>query len=62
MHLVMVKKELADGSPCRKCGQAEEMLRRRGLWDKIDRVVVAKEGDERSEGVALAQEHGSGMR
>jgi phosphoadenosine phosphosulfate reductase len=53
MHVTMVKKRLADGQPCRKCAQAEDLLRSRGLWDRIDEVVVADEGDPSSPGMKL---------
>jgi phosphoadenosine phosphosulfate reductase len=58
MRITMVKKRLADGSDCRKCVQAEAMLRERALWDRIDRVVWAIEGEDASEGQALALKHG----
>ena len=54
----MVKKRLANGEPCRKCAQAEEMLRRRELWEQIDEVVVADEAAPESLGMRLAREHG----
>lgn len=54
----MVKKRLANGEPCRKCAQAEEMLRRRELWEQIDEVVVADEAVPDSLGMRLAREHG----
>jgi phosphoadenosine phosphosulfate reductase len=54
----MVKKRLESGEPCRKCGQTEEMLRRRGLWDRIDEVIWAIEGEPESAGMQLAAEHG----
>jgi phosphoadenosine phosphosulfate reductase len=57
MHVTMVKKELLDGSPCKKCHQAEELLQRRGLWGKIDEVVVARESDADSPGMRLAAKH-----
>jgi phosphoadenosine phosphosulfate reductase len=57
MHVTMIKKELADGSPCKKCLQAEEILRRRGLWEQIDEVIFAKEADPTSPGMRLAAEH-----
>ena len=41
----MVKKQLKNGEPCRKCAQAEDMLRARGLWDHIDDVIWADEND-----------------
>jgi phosphoadenosine phosphosulfate reductase len=58
MHVTMVKKELASGLPCRKCIQAEELLRGRGLWDRIDRVAVAVEADPESEGMRLGRQFG----
>src|SRR5258706_3511235 len=56
MHVTMVKKRLANGQPCDKCVQAEELLKRRGLWQRIDEVVWADENDAGSPGMKLAQE------
>jgi phosphoadenosine phosphosulfate reductase len=58
MHVTMVKKRLASGEPCRKCAQAEDMLRNRGLWERIDEVVWADETDENAAGSQLAVKHG----
>ena len=58
MNVTMVKKVLLSGEPCKKCAQAEEVLRRRGMWDRIDRVVIADEGNADSEGMRLAREFG----
>jgi phosphoadenosine phosphosulfate reductase len=55
MTITMVKKVLADGSPCRKCIQAEDMLRRRNLWDRIDSIVIADDRDPTSEGFKRAE-------
>jgi phosphoadenosine phosphosulfate reductase len=52
----MVKKRLADGQPCKKCVQAEEMLTRRGLLERVDHVVWADENDATSPGSILARE------
>jgi phosphoadenosine phosphosulfate reductase len=38
--------------------EAEEMLRSRGVWSRIDRVVWAVEGDPTSEGMQLGQRLG----
>jgi len=57
MRITMVKKRLADGAPCKKCQQAEDMLRRRGLWERIDEVVVADETDAESAGMVLGRKH-----
>jgi phosphoadenosine phosphosulfate reductase len=58
MRVIMVKKRLADGSPCRKCVQAEERLRRSGVWGAIDEVIWADEGDADSPGMGLAAQYG----
>ncbi len=55
MHVTMVKKRLASGEPCEKCVQAEALLRRRGLWQRIDEVVWADEADPSSPGMMLAE-------
>jgi len=55
VRVTMIKKRLKDGSPCEKCAQSEDMLRRRGLWSAIDEVVWADEGDPESPGMQIAQ-------
>src|SRR5688572_20907335 len=57
MHVTMIKKQLADGSPCNKCQQAEDLLRRRGLWERIDEIVWAYESQPDSPGMRLAAKH-----
>ena len=57
MHVTMVKKRFADGSTCGKCEQAEEVLRRREVWDRLDAVVWADERDPESPGMRLATAH-----
>jgi phosphoadenosine phosphosulfate reductase len=58
MHVTMVKKRLASGEPCKKCIQAEELLKNRGLWDRVDGVVWADESDPSSPGMQLAARFG----
>lgn len=58
MHVTMIKKRLANGQPCEKCVQAEELLKRRGLWERIDEVVWADESDPSSAGMQLAEAKG----
>jgi len=58
MHVTMVKKRLADGTECRKCVEATEHLRSRGLWDRVDAVVWAHEDDAESPGMVLGRRHG----
>lgn len=55
MHITMVKKRMADGSECRKCGEATAHLRTRGLLDRIDEVVWAQEDDPSSPGMVLSE-------
>jgi hypothetical protein len=56
MKIVMVKKILADGSPCKKCGEVLERLESSNLMRGIDEVIVADERDPSSAGLALAKE------
>jgi phosphoadenosine phosphosulfate reductase len=58
MTVTMIKKRLADGSICKKCVEAEALLKRRGAWGFIDAVVWAVEDDPKSEGMRLAKRHG----
>jgi len=53
--ITMVKKLTRDGEPCAKCRDVEARMRREGLFDQIDRVVIAREGDLSSEGMRLAE-------
>jgi len=54
----MVKKKLADGSDCRKCAEVTEFLQSRGLWERIDEVVWAREDDPTSPGIVLGKRLG----
>ena len=58
MHVTMVKKRLRDGSECRKCAEAVQHLVGRGLWDRIDEVVWAVEGEPDSPGMVLGARFG----
>src|SRR5436309_15001740 len=58
MRVTMVKKKLADGSDCRKCAEATEHLRAHGLWDRIDEVIWAEEGNSASPGMVLGERLG----
>lgn len=57
MYIAIVKKVLRDGRECRTCEQAMDQLMARGLWERIDDVVIATEGDPTSPGVRLAAQH-----
>ena len=58
MHITMVKKRLADGSECRKCVEASDHLRSRGLWTRVNEIVWAHENDPSSPGMVLGQRLG----
>ena len=57
MHVTMVKKRLANGQPCEKCVQAEELLKRRGLWSASTRRF-GRTRTTRSAGMVLAEAKG----
>lgn len=57
MHISMVKKIKADGSPCRKCAEVEKRLEDAGLAHRIDRIIIADERDPASEGMQLATQY-----
>jgi hypothetical protein len=58
MRITMVKKKLRDGSDCRKCEEVTEYLRGRGLWERIDEVIWAEEGNAESPGMILGERLG----
>jgi hypothetical protein len=58
MHITMVKKALRGGADCRKCEEASDYLKSRGLWHRVDEVIWAIEEDPDSPGMALGRAHG----
>jgi hypothetical protein len=58
MHITMVKKALTDGADCRKCEEATDYLRSRGLWERVNEVIWAREDDPDSPGMELGRRHG----
>lgn len=57
MKITLVKKILADGSPCKKCADVLEKLEESGHMARIDQVLVADERDPRSPGMLLATQY-----
>lgn len=57
MKITLVKKVLADGSPCKKCGEVIEKIEAANQMQYIDEVVIADEADKTSEGMLLAAKH-----
>jgi len=56
MKITLVKKILADGSPCKKCGEVIGRLEDSGQIARIDEILVADERDPTSAGMLLAAE------
>jgi phosphoadenosine phosphosulfate reductase len=61
MRVTMVKKRFANGETCGKCTHAEELLKKRGLWPRIDEVLWADESTPSSPGMELAARFGVGV-
>ncbi|MFC1664997.1 hypothetical protein ACFL17_05125 [Pseudomonadota bacterium] len=57
-QVTLVKKIMADGSPCRKCKDVMDRLERDNYIDGIDRIVIADERLQDSEGMVLARQYG----
>lgn len=58
MKITLVKKIKADGNLCCKCISVVEKLENLGMMARIDKVVVADERENSSEGQQLALKHG----
>ncbi|MEX1032126.1 MAG: hypothetical protein WDZ30_02075 [Cellvibrionaceae bacterium] len=56
MKITLVKKILADGSPCAKCGDVLDKLESSGQIKQIDEIIVADERNPESPGARLARD------
>lgn len=56
MKITLVKKILADGSPCPKCADVEKKLQQSGNIDRIDEILIADVRDPDSAGMKLAND------
>ena len=54
MKITLVKKILADGSPCKKCGDVLKRLEDADQMKLINEVLIADERDPQSPGMLLA--------
>ena len=54
MKITLVKKILADGSPCNKCADVLSKLEAAGHMAAIDEILIADERDASSPGMQLA--------
>lgn len=57
MKITLVKKILADGSPCKKCADVLDKLENSDQMKHIDEVLTADERDAASAGMVLAQQY-----
>lgn len=57
MKITLVKKILADGSPCKKCGDVLDKLANSDQMRFIDEVLIADERDPQSPGMLIAAKH-----
>ena len=58
MKITMVKKRMADGSPCKKCREVDEKLRAANQLHCIDEIIYADESDPNSAGMQLSARYG----
>ncbi|CAM3532297.1 hypothetical protein [Parendozoicomonas haliclonae] len=54
MKITMVKKIMADGSPCKKCVQVMEKLESSGHIKAINEIIEAHENDPTSKGMQMS--------
>ncbi|SDZ82355.1 hypothetical protein [Microbulbifer marinus] len=57
MKITLVKKILADGSPCAKCRDVQQKLEEQDLLRFIDQTLIADVRDEQSEGMQIARQY-----
>jgi hypothetical protein len=57
MKITLVKKILADGSPCAKCADVLAKLESSGQMHRIDEIIIADERDLSSPGMQIAQHY-----
>lgn len=57
MKITLVKKILADGSPCKKCGDVLTKLEASGQLSRIDAVEIVDENNPDTKGMELAKRY-----
>ncbi len=57
MKITLVKKILADGSPCAKCRDVQQKLEENDQLRFIDQTLIADVRDEQSPGMQIARKH-----
>lgn len=58
MKITLVKKILADGSPCAKCRDVQQKLEENDQMRFIDQTLIADVRDEQSQGMQIAKQFG----
>lgn len=58
MKITLVKKILADGSPCAKCRDVQQKLEENDQLRFIDQTLIADVRDEQSPGMQVAKQYG----
>ncbi|MEW5250686.1 hypothetical protein [Microbulbifer discodermiae] len=58
MKITLVKKILADGSPCAKCRDVQRKLEDNDQMRFIDQTLIADSRDAQSPGMRVAKEYG----
>jgi len=58
MHITMVKKILANGSPCKKCGEVLAKMEADDQLKYMNEILIADERDANSAGMQLAKKLG----
>lgn len=56
MKITLVKKILADGSPCKKCADVIGKLEASGNMARMDEIIIADERDAESPGMKIAKQ------
>ncbi|CBL45264.1 Conserved hypothetical protein [gamma proteobacterium HdN1] len=54
MKIIMVKKRMANGEWCSKCGEIDALMQKHDHHKRIDEVLVAEENNPLSPGTLLA--------
>ncbi|SHE64204.1 hypothetical protein SAMN04487965_0329 [Microbulbifer donghaiensis] len=57
MKITLVKKILADGSPCAKCRDVQQKLEEQDFLRFVDQTLIADVRDEQSAGMQIARQY-----
>jgi dissimilatory sulfite reductase (desulfoviridin) alpha/beta subunit len=57
VQVTMIRKILESGEECPKCQEAARLIKEKGHWEKITKIVDAVVGNEESEGFQLSRQY-----